>query len=115
MHPVILVLIFIVAALVGYKLISNVPSLLHTPLMSGMNALSGVTILGALAATGAKVIVYYIPGVTGMTANLDNLRALLDIPGDRRVRLIICLGYAAETGAPRPKNRKPLDAVVTLR
>ncbi len=35
----------------------------------------------ALAATGAKVIVYYIPGVTGMTANLDNLRALLDIPG----------------------------------
>lgn len=51
MHPVILVLIFIVAALVGYKLISNVPSLLHTPLMSGMNALSGVTILGALAAT----------------------------------------------------------------
>ena len=55
MHPVILVLIFIVAALVGYKLISNVPSLLHTPLMSGMNALSGVTILGALAATGAAV------------------------------------------------------------
>ena len=55
MHPVILVLIFIVAALDGYKLISNVPSLLHTPLMSGMNALSGVTILGALAATGAAV------------------------------------------------------------
>lgn len=45
----------------------------------------------------------------------DRVRALLDIPGDRRVRLIICLGYAAETGAPRPKNRKPLDAVVTLR
>ncbi len=55
MHPVLLVLIFIVSALVGYKLISNVPSLLHTPLMSGMNALSGVTILGALAATGAAV------------------------------------------------------------
>ena len=56
MHPVILVLIFIVAALVGYKLISNVPSLLHTPLMSGMNALSGVTILGALAATGSRIL-----------------------------------------------------------
>lgn len=55
MHPLILILIFILSALVGYKLISNVPSLLHTPLMSGMNALSGVTILGALAATGAAV------------------------------------------------------------
>lgn len=55
MHPLLLILIFVVAALVGYKLISNVPSLLHTPLMSGMNALSGVTILGALVATGAAV------------------------------------------------------------
>lgn len=55
MHPLLLVLIFVVAALVGYKLISNVPSLLHTPLMSGMNALSGITILGALIATGAAV------------------------------------------------------------
>lgn len=54
-HPLILVLLFIVSALVGYKLISNVPSLLHTPLMSGMNALSGITILGALVATGAAV------------------------------------------------------------
>ena len=55
MHPVLLVLIFIVSTLVGYKLISNVPSLLHTPLMSGMNALSGITVLGALAAAGAAV------------------------------------------------------------
>ena len=55
MHPIILVLIFIVATVVGYLLIKNVPSLLHTPLMSGMNALSGITVLGALAATGAAV------------------------------------------------------------
>lgn len=55
MHPLILVGIFIGATLLGYKLISAVPSLLHTPLMSGMNALSGVTVLGALAATGAAI------------------------------------------------------------
>ena len=55
MHPVLLVLIFIVSTLVGYKLIRNVPSLLHTPLMSGMNALSGITVLGALSAAGAAV------------------------------------------------------------
>ena len=55
MNPIILVVIFIVATLVGYKLINNVPSLLHTPLMSGMNALSGVTVLGALTATAAAL------------------------------------------------------------
>lgn len=55
MHPVIYVAIFIVATLAGYKVIKNVPSLLHTPLMSGMNALSGITVLGALAATTAAV------------------------------------------------------------
>ena len=53
MFELFLVAIFIAATLVGYKLINNVPSLLHTPLMSGMNALSGVTILGALVATAA--------------------------------------------------------------
>ena len=46
----ILLAVFVVATIVGYKLINNVPSLLHTPLMSGMNALSGVTVLGALTA-----------------------------------------------------------------
>lgn len=45
----ILILIFVVAAIVGYFVINKVPTLLHTPLMSGMNALSGITVLGALA------------------------------------------------------------------
>ncbi len=48
--PVILVAVFVVASVLGYLIIKKVPSLLHTPLMSGMNALSGVTVLGALIA-----------------------------------------------------------------
>ncbi len=44
----ILIGIFIVSTILGYFLIKNVPSLLHTPLMSGMNALSGITILGSV-------------------------------------------------------------------
>lgn len=52
MNPFILVLVFIVTSIVGYFIIKNVPSLLHTPLMSGMNALSGITLLGAIAAVG---------------------------------------------------------------
>ena len=51
-HPLILISVFIVCTVLGYFIIRNVPSLLHTPLMSGMNALSGVTIVGAIAATG---------------------------------------------------------------
>ena len=51
----ILVLVFVVTTLIGYKLIKNVPSLLHTPLMSGMNALSGITILATMTATAYAV------------------------------------------------------------
>lgn len=49
-NPIVLAVIFVVITIVGYKVISNVPSLLHTPLMSAMNALSGVIILGSLTA-----------------------------------------------------------------
>ena len=50
MSPVLLVILFAVSAVLGYIIIRNVPALLHTPLMSGMNALSGVTVLGAIIA-----------------------------------------------------------------
>ncbi len=43
---------FVLAILLGFELISKVPSQLHTPLMSGSNAISGITIVGALVAAG---------------------------------------------------------------
>ena len=52
----ILIAVFIAATLVGYKIINRVPSLLHTPLMSGMTAFSGVTVLGCLSATAAALL-----------------------------------------------------------
>jgi H+-translocating NAD(P) transhydrogenase subunit alpha len=51
MNSVSLLLVFIISALLGYRVISKVPPLLHTPLMSGTNAISGVTILGSLVST----------------------------------------------------------------
>ncbi|HNZ50825.1 MAG TPA: NAD(P) transhydrogenase subunit alpha [Bacilli bacterium] len=51
----ILVAVFLVSTILGYILINNVPSLLHTPLMSGMNALSGITLIGALIATAISL------------------------------------------------------------
>ncbi len=52
MHPITLLLIFVATTIVGYLIIKTVPPLLHTPLMSGMNALSGITVLGVLTAVG---------------------------------------------------------------
>lgn len=43
--------VFVLACFAGYQLINKVPPTLHTPLMSGANAISGVTILGALVVT----------------------------------------------------------------
>ncbi|MEO0413364.1 MAG: NAD(P) transhydrogenase subunit alpha [Verrucomicrobiota bacterium] len=47
-----LVFVFVLAAFLGFELIQKVPSQLHTPLMSGSNAISGITIVGALIAAG---------------------------------------------------------------
>ncbi len=48
-----LLTIFVLAIFVGFELITKVPPTLHTPLMSGSNAISGITIVGALIAAGA--------------------------------------------------------------
>ncbi len=55
MNIISMLLIFAVTTIIGYKVIKNVPGLLHTPLMSGMNALSGITIVAALVATASAV------------------------------------------------------------
>jgi NAD(P) transhydrogenase subunit alpha len=47
--------IFILAMFVGFEVITKVPPTLHTPLMSGSNAISGITIIGALLSAGAKL------------------------------------------------------------
>jgi NAD(P) transhydrogenase subunit alpha len=46
--------VFVLALFVGFEVINKVPALLHTPLMSGSNAISGITLIGALAAAGAQ-------------------------------------------------------------
>lgn len=62
MNPIYLILIFLVSSIVGYLIIKNVPSLLHTPLMTGMNALAGVCLLGAVITVGYS----YQSGGTGL-------------------------------------------------
>ncbi len=48
--------VFVLAAFLGYELITKVPPTLHTPLMSGANALSGITLLGAVSLLGVATV-----------------------------------------------------------
>jgi H+-translocating NAD(P) transhydrogenase subunit alpha len=52
MEIVFLAFILMLAIIVGFEVISKVPSILHTPLMSGSNAISGITVVGALLIAG---------------------------------------------------------------
>jgi NAD(P) transhydrogenase subunit alpha len=49
---VMLFTVFVLAIFVGFEIITKVPPTLHTPLMSGSNAISGITIIGALILAG---------------------------------------------------------------
>jgi len=51
--PIIEVYVFILAGFVGFLVITRVPPLLHTPLMSATNAISGISLVGSLVAAGA--------------------------------------------------------------
>ena len=53
LDAVYLTFILVLAIFLGFELISKVPATLHTPLMSGANAISGITLVGALSSSGA--------------------------------------------------------------
>ena len=57
------VIIFVLAMLVGLEVITKVPTQLHTPLMSGSNAISGIAVIGAIGAAA-------VPGALGATVGL---------------------------------------------
>ena len=58
--------IFVLALFVGFEVIPKVPPLLHTPLMSGANAISGITLVGTLVTAGLKLT--FLTTVLGFTA-----------------------------------------------
>lgn len=77
MHPETLIAtlyIFLLAAFLGYQVISRVPSLLHTPLMSATNAISGISLVGSLVTAGAhQTAVTAILGFVAVTCSTINV------------------------------------------
>ena len=53
-NPAAALTILVLAIFVGFEVIAKVPPLLHTPLMSGSNAISGITVFGAILAAGSE-------------------------------------------------------------
>ncbi len=95
MDTILLLFIFTLAAFLGFELISKVPSQLHTPLMSGSNAISGITIVGALLATagtagstfstvlGVVALILAAINVVGGYVVTDRMLAMFKKKGDK--------------------------------
>ena len=89
------IVVFTLATLLGFELIQRVPPALHTPLMSGSNAISGITIVGALVVAGAGR--GWVSTVLGFLAVV---LAMLNVAGgyavtDRMLRMF-------QAGRPKP-------------
>jgi len=68
------VTVFTLATFVGFEVIAKVPPTLHTPLMSGSNAISGITIIGAILVAGLKLKWYTsFFGVLAITMAMINV------------------------------------------
>lgn len=69
-----LIIIFALALFIGYEVITKVPSTLHTPLMSGSNAISGIVIVGAIIITsnadGILAIILSVVAIVLATINV---------------------------------------------
>lgn len=63
---ILLIFILVLSIFLGVELITKVPSTLHTPLMSGANAISGITLVGAILSSGSSDILTIILGTVAV-------------------------------------------------
>ncbi len=73
MDPTTLIIILVLAMWLGFEIITRVPTQLHTPLMSGSNAISGITIIGALTAVMLPGWLGYVLGTVAVAAAMVNV------------------------------------------
>ncbi len=63
---ILLIFILVLSIFLGVELITKVPSTLHTPLMSGANAISGITLVGAILSSGSSEIITIVLGTSAV-------------------------------------------------
>jgi NAD(P) transhydrogenase subunit alpha len=67
------IIIFVLAAFVGWEIIHKVPTTLHTPLMSGSNAIHGIVVIGAIVAAGMGGTVGAVLGTIAVIGGTINV------------------------------------------
>ena len=96
--------VFVLAAILGYQVISRVPPLLHTPLMSATNAISGISLVGSLVTAGAHYnTVSTILGFTAVMCSTTNVVGVFVIT-DRMLRM-----FKRKPSAGKDKGGAPGD------
>jgi NAD(P) transhydrogenase subunit alpha len=90
--------IFVLATFVGYQVISRVPPLLHTPLMSGTNAISGISLVASLLAAGSHHQISQILGFVAVSCASINVVGGFMIT-DRMLKMF----RRKDAPPPRPK------------
>jgi len=98
--------IFVLAGFLGHHVISKVPPLLHTPLMAGTNAISGISLVGSLVAAGAEYnTVSTVLGFVAVTcATINTVGGFLIT--DRMLRMFRKRAPAKKAGAKRTPAKK---------
>src|SRR5580704_10112034 len=92
--------VFVLATFVGYQVISRVPPLLHTPLMSGTNAISGISLVASLLAAGSNHSLSQILGFVAVACASINVVGGFLIT-DRMLRML-----RSKEPAPAAKGAK---------
>lgn len=98
MEIIYLTFILVLSIFLGFELISKVPATLHTPLMSGANAISGITLVGAVLAAGADM-----GGFAELLAGLAVIAASVNVVGGYMVtnRMLSMFKKKDTTGAAK--------------
>ncbi|HEX9692453.1 MAG TPA: NAD(P) transhydrogenase subunit alpha [Gemmatimonadales bacterium] len=89
-----LFVVFVLAMFIGFEVITKVPPTLHTPLMSGSNAISGITIIGALivagrgdtvlaSVLGVFAVIFAMINVVGGFLVTDRMLRMFKKPGEK--------------------------------
>ena len=95
--------VFLLAAFVGYMVISRVPPLLHTPLMAATNAISGISLVGSLIAAGAQR-----NGLSTLLGTVAVVAATTNIVGGFLIvdRMLAMFKRDAKPGTPTTRGQK---------
>ena len=101
MEAVFLTFILMLSIFLGFELIAKVPATLHTPLMSGANAISGITVVGAILATGSGH-----GEISGLLGAIAVALAMINVVGGYMVtdRMLAMFRKKKSSAAPSKKG-----------